>query len=84
MPNLENKYKRSKIIFSVTDHAYSNVNIFVELLQLFLQSLVGSPSTLSRGAYMLILQSVYVPSHVLFLFAHRKHGDPASRDRHRL
>jgi len=46
VPNPETKYKRSKIILSVTSVAFTVVNICTELLQLPVQSLVGSLGTL--------------------------------------
>jgi len=46
VPNPETKYKRSKIVFSVTTTAFTVVHICTELLQLSAQSLIGSSGTL--------------------------------------
>ena len=53
MPNPETKYKRSKIIFSVTSVAFTVVHICTELLQLSAQSLIGSPVTLGPASVLL-------------------------------
>jgi len=48
VPNLETKYKRSKIIFCVTGVAFIVVHICTERLQLPVYSLIGSPGTHRR------------------------------------
>ena len=53
LPNPETKYKRSKIIFSVTSVAFTVVHICTELLQLSAQSLIGSPVTLGPASVLL-------------------------------
>jgi len=49
VPNSRTKYQRSKNVFSVTVIALSCAHIFARLLQLFAQSLTGSPGTLVAG-----------------------------------
>ena len=46
MPILGTKYKRSNIIFLVTDFALICARVCTQLLQPFVQSLIGSPGTI--------------------------------------
>ena len=57
-PKYETKYKRSKIVFAVTCIVLTLAPLGNKLLKLPVQSLIGSPGTLSHSIFDLLLREI--------------------------